>query len=64
MAKITKNKNGLYQARLYLGRDESGKQSFKYLSDKTLKGIKRKIREVEEQVEAGELSTVNDMRFD
>lgn len=64
MAKITKNeKTGLYQTRVYIGRDENGKQIFKYLSDYSLKGLKAKIRKVEEDVDNGDLTDVSNMKF-
>lgn len=59
MAKISKNeKTGLYQTRVYIGRDENGKQIFKYLSDNSLKGLKAKIRQVEDDIANGNLSIV------
>lgn len=64
MAKISKNKKtGLYQTRVYIGRDENGKQIFKYLSDNSLKGLKAKIRQVEDDIANGNLSDVSNMRF-
>lgn len=63
MAKITKNDNGLYQARVYLGRNINGKQDFEYLSSYSLKEIKAMIREVEDAIDNNDLSNVSNMKF-
>lgn len=42
---IYQRTNGSWVGKIYLGRDESGKEKFKYLSGKTEAEVKRKIRE-------------------
>lgn len=42
---IYPRKNGSWVGKIYLGRDETGKEKFKYLSGKTEGEVKRKIRE-------------------
>lgn len=42
---IYQRENGSWVGKIYLGRDDSGKQKFKYLSGKTEGEVKRKIRE-------------------
>lgn len=42
---IYKRANGSWVGKIYLGRDETGKEKFKYLSGKTDGEVKRKIRE-------------------
>ncbi len=42
---IYQRANGSWVGKIYLGRDESGKEKFKYLSGKTEGEVKRKIRE-------------------
>lgn len=42
---IYQRTNGSWVGKIYLGRDEAGKEKFKYLSGKTEGEVKRKIRE-------------------
>ena len=42
---IYQRANGTWVGKIYLGRDETGKEKFKYLSGKTEGEVKRKIRE-------------------
>lgn len=42
---IYQRTNGSWVGKIYLGRDDSGKEKFKYLSGKTEGEVKRKIRE-------------------
>lgn len=42
---IYKRANGTWVGKIYLGRDETGKEKFKYLSGKTDTEVKKKIRE-------------------
>lgn len=42
---IYQRSNGSWVGKIYLGRDETGKEKFKYLSGKSEPEVKRKIRE-------------------
>lgn len=49
MASIQKRPNGKYQATIYVGKDENGKQIRKYVTKSTLMECKRAAREIEKQ---------------
>lgn len=62
MANIKKRPNGSYQAMIYVGRNEEGKQLFKYVTKPTLKECKAAAREIEQQLIDGTLSRVDNIR--
>lgn len=57
MASIKKRPNGTYQATIYIGRDENGKQMFEYVTRQTQKECKAAAREIEEELEKGNYVT-------
>ncbi|EHQ88226.1 site-specific integrase [Desulfosporosinus youngiae] len=63
MASIKKRPNGTYQATIYIGRDEDGKQLFKYVTKPTMKECKAAAREIEQQIADGELTYVDNIRI-
>lgn len=62
MASIRKTPSGGYQATIYAGRDANGKQLFKYVTKKTMKECKSAAREIEQQLEDGKLTNVENIR--
>lgn len=62
MASITKRPNGTYQARVYVGRDENGKQLFKFVTRSTMKECKSAAREIEQELIDGALTQVDNIR--
>ncbi|KLU66712.1 tyrosine recombinase XerC [Desulfosporosinus acididurans] len=63
MASIKKRPNGSYQATIYVGRDDDGKQLFKYVTKSTMKECKAAAREIEQQLIDGSLSQVDNIRI-
>ena len=64
MANITKRPNGTYQARVYIGRDEEGKQlPPRCVTKPTMKECKAAAREIEQEVEEGKLTNVGNTRI-
>lgn len=63
MASFKKRPNGSYQATIYVGRDEDGKQLFEYVTKPTLKECKKAAREIEQQLEEGKLTDVGNTRI-
>lgn len=63
MAKIKKTESGLYTTRVYIGRDDNGKQLFRYLSSESLKEIKSMVREAEEEKDNNTASNLSEMSF-
>lgn len=62
MASIKKRPNGTYQATIYVGRDENGKQLFKYVTRPTQRECKAAAREIEQELEDGALTHVDNIR--
>jgi Site-specific recombinase XerD len=62
MASIKKRPNGAYQARIYVGRDENGKQLFKFVTKPTMKECKAAAIEIEQQLIDGSLTQVDNIR--
>jgi len=58
MASFKKRPNGAYQAAIFIGRDENGKQMFKYVTRPTLKECKAAAREIEQELADGNLSNM------
>lgn len=63
MASIKKTPNGSYQATVYVGRDATGKQLFKYVTKPTLKECKAAAREIEQDRDDGKLTKIPNMKF-
>ncbi|WP_156779610.1 hypothetical protein [Desulforamulus reducens] len=47
MASIARRPNGKWQATIYMGRDENGKQIRRYVTGQYLKEVKRAARAIE-----------------
>jgi integrase len=62
LASIRKRPNGTWQATIFVGRDASGKQLFKYVTCDTQKECKRKAREIEQEIEEGRLVNLENIR--
>ena len=62
MASIKKRPNGTYQATIYVGRDENGKQLFEYVTKSTQKECKAAAREIEQELVDGTLTKVKNIR--
>lgn len=62
MASIKKRPNGSYQATIYTGRDQNGKQMFKYVTKTTLKECKATARKIEQEVEDGTYINIENVR--
>ena len=64
MASITKRPNGTYQARVHVGRDIDGKQlPPRCVTRPTLKECKAAAREIEQELEDGKLTNVDNIRI-
>lgn len=63
MASIKKLANGSYQATIYVGRDENGKKLNKYVTKSGFKECKKAAREIEQQIEEGKLTFVDNTRI-
>lgn len=62
MASIKKRPNGTYQATIYAGRDANGKQLFKYVTKNSLKECKAAARKIEQEIQEGRLTDLDNMR--
>lgn len=62
MASIKKRPNGTYQATIFVGRDASGKQMFKYVTRGSEKECKREARKIEQELDEGTFLHVENMR--
>ena len=51
MASIRKRTNGTYQAAIYMGKDESGKKKYTYVTCDRKKDCEEKAREIEYQIQ-------------
>ncbi len=63
IASIKKLDNGFYRARVYVGRDDMGKQVIRSVTRRSLKEVKKAAREMEREIEEGELMNVASIRF-
>lgn len=63
MAAIKKTKSGSYTTRIYLGRDEKGKQIFKYVTKEDTKDLKRAVRDIETDIDNGNYSNMGNIRL-
>jgi integrase len=61
MATIRKNKAGNYEARIYVGKDADGKQICEYVTRTGLKEIKAAVREIEDDIENGNYSSMKNV---
>jgi len=57
-----KKRGDSWQATIYVGRDENGKQLRKYVTKPTLKECKAVAREIEQEIEEGKFVNVDNMR--
>ncbi|ODA39982.1 site-specific integrase [Desulfosporosinus sp. BG] len=62
MASIKKRSDGTWQATIYCGRDENGKKINKYVTKHSEKEVKKAARELEQELEDGKLSNVDNIR--
>lgn len=56
---IYRRDNGTWVGKIYIGRDHTGKEKFKYLSGKTESDVKRKIREYNKSATPTDTSRVS-----
>jgi len=63
MASIRKRADGTWQATVYVGRDENGKKINKYVTKHSEKEIKKAVRELEQLIEEGTLTNVDNHRI-
>jgi integrase len=63
MASIKKNPSGTYTATVYVGRDATGKQLFKYVTKPTEKECKSAARKLEDDIEMENLMNVDTKKF-
>lgn len=62
MASIRKRSDGTWQATIYCGRDENDKKICKYVTKHTEKEVKKAARELEQELEDGKLTNVDNIR--
>lgn len=62
MASIKKRPNGNYQATIFIGRDENGKQQFKYLTRPSRKECVAAARKIEQEIEEGKFVKLEKIR--
>jgi integrase len=63
MAKIERTPSGKYTTRVYVGRDENGKQLFEYLTRDSWHECMEAVREIEEDVKNRNYTNVRNMPF-
>ena len=63
MANIRKRPNGSYQATIYVGRDEDGKQIYKFVTKAGWKECRDAAREIEQELIDGTLTNVGNIRI-
>lgn len=63
MAYIKKRSDGTWQATIYVCRDEDGKKVNRYATEHSERAIKKAVREIEQEIEDGNLSRVDNVRI-